>query len=381
MRKKLVLVLISLISLCLLIFNSIITVNSNIFAYASSTSARAMCVLEGYTNTVLLEKNANMKLPMASTTKIVTAILAIEHFSDLNEIVKINDKAVGIEGTSIYLQKGEELTVKELLYGLMLASGNDAAMALALAVCPTEEEFVAKMNEFAVKVGANNTHFNNPHGLDSPTYYTTAKDLALMTSYALKNDIFKEIASTKFIQITGHPKSGERFLRNKNKLLFTQEHNVGVKTGFTDNAGRCLVNAVEQNDMQIITVVLNCGPMFEDARALTNYVLKTYKMKEFISPYNYVGTSTVENGEKNSINIVSIKGFKMPIKIEDEEKYSVVYDIPETLQAPIYKEDEIGTVNIYFNGELIYTEKLHSMEDIKNVNLKFMLNNIIENWF
>lgn len=345
------------------------------------TSAQAMCVLEGNTNTVIYCKNEEKTLPMASTTKIITGILAIESVKDLDEMVAVNDQAVGIEGTSIYLQKGERLSVRELLYGLILASGNDAAMALALHVSPTTEEFVDKMNEFAKSVGAENTHFDNPHGLDSKTHYTTAKDLALMTSYALKNAEFKEIVSTKFKQIPGTEKSGERYLRNKNKLLWIQENNVGVKTGFTDNAGRCLVNAVEQDGMQLITVVLNCGPMFEEAKALTQNAVSEYKMKEFVTPYNYVGTVPVENGEKNEVNIVSIKGFKLPIKMIDEEKYVVKYELPDMLEAPVEKDAIIGEIKVYYEEELVFSDSLYSLDEIKNVNIKFMLNHILQNWF
>ncbi len=344
-------------------------------------TSHAMCVLEGNTNSVLYETNKDVKLPMASTTKIATAIVVIENVDSLDELVAVNDLAVGIEGTSIYLQKNEKLTVRELLYGLILASGNDAAMALALHVGETEQQFVDKMNELAVKLGAENTHFDNPHGLDSATHYTSAYDLALITSYALRNNDFKEIVSTKFKQITGNEKSGERYLRNKNKLLWLQENNVGVKTGFTDNAGRCLVNAVEQDGMQVITVLLNCGPMFEEARNLTSLAVREFKLKEFVIPYNYVGTINVENGEKNEVNIVSIKGFKLPIKITEEENYKVVYDMPQSIQAPINKQDVIGNVKVFFNDELIYEESLYSIDEIKNINLQYMLNNILKNWY
>ena len=217
----------------------------NAYSYSSG-----MCVLEGNTNTILYSSAEHKKLAMASTTKIITAILAIENTKNLNEIVTVNEKAVGIEGTSIYLHKNEQISVNDLLYGLILASGNDAALALSYHIGQTEENFVNMMNEFAIKVGATNTHFDNPHGLDSSTHYTTAYDLAIMTSYALKNATFKEIVSTKHKQLPGTEHSGERFLKNKNKLVFYQPNNVGVKTGFTDNAGRCLVNAVEENDMQ-----------------------------------------------------------------------------------------------------------------------------------
>lgn len=376
----------SYLTICLMIIliissNYLIVHAKSATLYDPTTSAHAMCLLEGNTNTVIYGKNEEKKLPMASTTKIITAILAIENSENLDEIVKINDLAVGIEGTSIYLQKQESLTVRELLYSLILASGNDAAMALALHVSPTVEEFVTKMNEFAKKVGAENTNFDNPHGLDSKTHYTTAKDLAIMTSYALKNAEIKEIVSTKFKQITGNAKSGERYLRNKNKLLWVQENNIGVKTGFTDNAGRCLVNAVEHEGMELITVLLNCGPMFEEAKFLTQVAEKEYRMKEFVTPYNYVGTIPVENGEKNEVKIVSIKGFKIPIKVVDEEKYEVTYILPEVLEAPIEKDAIIGEIQVHYENELVFSDKLYSLDEIKNINIRYMLNNILQNWF
>ncbi len=357
---------------------------NNIEARAYSTvssPAKAVSVIEGNTGAVLFGKNENVKLAMASTTKIITAIVAIENLDDLDKAYKINNKAIGIEGTSIYLKNDEELTARELLYGVILASGNDASVAIAHVVSGSEEEFVAKMNNLAKDLGLEDTQFKNSHGLDEDGHYTTAKDLAILTAYAMKNETFKEIVSTQNKQITGNPLSGERYLRNKNRLVFTQKNNVGVKTGFTDNAGRCLVNAVEQDDMLIITVLLNCSPMFEEARRLTNLALKQYKMKEFIAPYNYVGSVDVLDGEKENVNIINIKGYKVPIKIADEDLYEVVYDLPEYVEAPITKDDVIGEVNIYYNGEIIFTEKLYCIESVKNVNIKYMLNNIIENWF
>lgn len=369
-----------LLILCAIIGLNFISMSTST-ASAYSAYASAMCVLEGNTNTVLYEQNAASKLAMASTTKIMTAIATLQNVENLDDIVKVADESVGIEGTSIYLQKNEEISVRSLLYGLILASGNDAATALAYHVGGTEQGFVDIMNELAQDIGAHNTHFDNPHGLDSATHYTTAYDLALITSYALKDDNFKDIVSTKYKQIPGTEKSGERYLRNKNKLLFYQENNVGVKTGFTDDAGRCLVNAVEQDGMQIITVLLNCGPMFDEGKRLTDLALSEYIMKEFVLPYNYVGNVAIENGDKKQASIVSIKGYKLPIKKSQEDKYETIYDLPDTIQAPIEKNQKIGTVKVYYDGELVFEDELYSIEAIKNVDIKYMLNNIIENWF
>ena len=261
-----------------------------------SSSAVGVAVLEGNTNTLLYTKNSDKQLPMASTTKIITCIVAIENYNNLNKEVLVSDKAVGIEGTSIYLKHGEKITMRNLLLGLMLASGNDCAVAIAEEVCGLDE-FVVKMNEFARNCGANNTHFANPHGLDEEGHYTTAYDLALMTSYALKNPTFREICGTKkhIIEPT-NVYEYQRFLKHKNRIMFEDESCIGIKTGFTDNAKRCLVSATEKDGMQVISVVLNCQPMFEECMRLDAMAYGEYVVKEFVKPYNYVGTIAVESG-------------------------------------------------------------------------------------
>ena len=375
-------VLVMIVAICASSAKMIFAYDGNLqIEMYDGSSARGLCVLEGHTNTILYGKNLHKKMAMASTTKIITGILAIEHFEDLDTVITVDDSACGIEGTSIYLNYGEEISIRNLLYGLILASGNDSATALGIAVSGSEEAFVSHMNEFAARVGAINTSFDNAHGLDSKTHYTTPYDLALITSYAMKNDVFKEVVSTQTKHVPGTQKSGERYLRNKNKLTFTQNNNVGVKTGFTDDAGRCLVNAVEQDDMQIITVVLNCGPMFEEARNYTNTALKNYKMHTLITPYTYIGNIMVESGDKPNVNVVSVKGYKIPILKEELEKYRVEYDLPEILTAPVNLDEEIGRAKVYKNDDLIFETALYSIDEVKNVDFKTMVDNIIEHWF
>jgi len=255
--------------------------NMHASAMQAMTSARAMSTIEVSSGRVLYEKNANAKLPMASTTKIVTAITVLEHVKDINEIVKVHPKAVGIEGTSIYLQKGEELTVRELLLGLMLRSGNDASVALALHVSNSVEEFGGLMNEVALKAGAKNSSFKNPHGLDEEGHYTTANDLARISAYAMRNEQFAEIVATKSARIAGveYP----RVLHNKNRLLNSNKMVNGVKTGFTSKAGRCYVGSMERNDMQVVCVVLNCGPMFEESETLMQRATNEYFMHKVLA--------------------------------------------------------------------------------------------------
>ena len=365
----------TMLIILLLCISIIFAFISSVFSYdASATqnilaSAKAMVVLEGNTNKILYSHNHNNKLPMASLTKIITAIVAIENSENLEEKIKVADESVGIEGTSIYLTKGEELSLNELLLGLMLASGN-------------EEKFVEMMNDFVKRIGANNTSLANPHGLDADNHYTTAYDLALITSYALKNEDFTRIASTKRATISGNSQVEARYLKHKNKLLFSDEKCIGVKTGFTDNAGRCLVHATKQDDgMELITVVLNCGPMFEEADRLNKLAVANYKLLEFVKPYNFVGTININNGSDSQINVATIKGFKTVIKKDEEDKYLVEYDIPESLEAPIKNGENVGRVVVKYNNEVVFEESLISIDNVDNIDFKFMLDNILNKWY
>lgn len=344
------------------------------------SSARGMCVLEGNSNKVLYSYQMDKQMPMASTTKIVTAILAIENCYNLDEKIEISDKAVGIEGTSIYIKSGEKLTMRELLYGLMLASGNDCAVAIA-EYFDGEENFVKMMNDFAIGLNLTNTHFDNPHGLDSDTHYTSAYDLARMTSYALQNDTFKEIFGTERMVIEENEIYQARYLKNKNKLLFTEENCIGGKTGFTDNAGRCLVSAHQENGMTIISVVLNCQPMFDECQRLTDKALQEYEMKEFIKPYNFVSDVNISESDKHDVGVITINGFSTPILKSEIDKYSVKYNLPENLVAPIKLNEEVGNVQVFYNDEIVFEDVLITIEDADNNDLKYLFDNIIDKWF
>lgn len=342
--------------------------------------AKAMVVLEGNTNTILYNFNEQERLPMASTTKIATAIVAIENCTDFDTKFRVSDNSIGITGTSIYLKEGEMLSMKELLYGLILASGNDCAVAIA-EYFGSEEIFVDMMNEFVYSLGLENTHFDNPHGLDSDTHHTSAYDLAMITSYALKNPLFREIVSTQRMVIEPTDIYQARYLKHKNKLLFKYDNCIGVKTGFTDNAGRCLVNAHEENGMQIISVVLNCQPMFEECERLTNLVLENYTMKEFIEPYNFVSNIDIVSSNKNEIGVITIEGFNLPILKSEENDYDVRYTLPENLVAPIELNQVVGKVEVLYNGETIYTGDLITIEDAQNNDYRHLIDNIIDKWF
>lgn len=372
------------VSIILILSMLIILFTSNKFevaeAYEDNSAALAMVVLEGNTNTVLYSKNANQELAMASTTKIVTAILAIENCRDLDEKFLVSEKAIGIEGTSIYLKSGERLSMRELLYGLILASGNDCAVAIA-EYFEGEEHFVEMMNNLAESLGLEHTHFANPHGLDAEGHYTSAYDLAVLTSYALKNPTFKEIVSTERMVIEKNDLYQARYLKHKNRLLFTDKNCIGVKTGFTDNAGRCLVHAHEENGMQLISVVLNCGPMFEECDRLTKLAMDNYTMKEFVKPYNFVSNIEIADSEKSEIGVITVKGFSKPILNTEEDLYEVKYIMPDRLVAPISLNQGVGTVQVLYNNEVIFESELITIEGAKNNDMKYLFDTIIDKWF
>ena len=375
--KKLRIILLVLILLVCLIPTSLISTSQ--LKVEAAPSYKGMCVLAN-DNKVLYEYNKDVKLPMASTTKIITAIVTLENCDDLDKLITVADESVGIEGTSIYLRKNEQISIRNLLYGLILASGNDAATALAYEIGGSEEKFVEMMNDFVKRLGLTNTQLKNPHGLDADGHYTSAYDLAAITNYALNNETFLEIVSTK-TRVLNEGEPNVRYLRNKNKLLFSEEGCIGVKTGFTDNAGRCLVNACERNGMRVVSVVLNCGPMFEECDRLNNLAFNEYELKTFVEPYGFVGNVNVVDGDKNEISVATIKGFSTVIKKSEAENYRVEFDVPESVTAPISKSDEIGKVTVFYKDEIIYEDSVYSTSEIENINLKHKIDNIMENWY
>ena len=233
-----------------------------------NSSAAAMALVDGDTGELIFTKNCDAKREPASTTKICTAITVLENQTILDIPMPIPDEAVGVEGSSLYLERGEMLTVRDLLYGLMLQSGNDCAVALAIIVGGSVDGFVRMMNETAAKAGAKNTHFANPHGLHHEDHYTTARDLCAISYYAMQNELFREIVSTKRHVAPYHDHDYKRNFPNKNKILFNYEGGNGIKTGYTRHSGRCLVSSATRDGKTYICTVLNCGDMFEECMRL-----------------------------------------------------------------------------------------------------------------
>lgn len=349
---------------------------------SSLLSAKSFVVMDVDSNRVLLSQNEHEKLAMASTTKIMTAIVAIEESENLDELVKIDSRAVGIEGTSIYLRQGEQMTLRDLLYGLMLASGNDASLAIAYHIGKGNmDEFVDKMNEKALAIGANNTHFINPHGLDVKGHYTTAYDLALITSYAQKNEEYATITGTRKIQIASTLDGQNRFLLNKQRLLKTYEWCIGGKTGFTDNAGRCSVSVSEKDGLKLVCVVLNAPNMFEDSKKAFHLAYATYENVELLRPYSYIESLPVSDGREEQIKLYTERGFSYPLKAGERTSVHMEKELPNILTPPLEKESPVGKLKIYLGKDLIFCENIYTIESVESVELSDQIKSIIEKWF
>lgn len=296
-----------------MLFFTILVTNLRFYniAYANGydkCNAESMITIEADSGRVLYEKDRNKKLPMASTTKILTAIVAIENIKDFDKKYVIPKEAVGIEGSSIYLKEGERLSIRELLYGLMLRSGNDSAVAIAIIIAGTVENFVKLMNEFCECKGLINTHIVTVNGLHDDNHYTTASDLAEITRYALKNQLFSEIVNTKEIVISSDKDKVNkcRLLKNKNKFLKNYKWANGVKTGYTKKAGRCFVGSATKNGMTVICVVLNCKTMFQDTEYYINKAFCEFKNVKLMSRGELLHLN-LENKKVQSVSFINKK--------------------------------------------------------------------------
>ena len=329
----------------------------------SSVNYESEIVMEVNSKRVLCGKNVSDKRYMASTTKILTAICIIEN-CDLSSEVTVTKDSVGIEGSSIYLQAGEKLTVKDLLFGLMLRSGNDCAETLALFCSGSIEKFAELMNKTANRIGAVNSNFVNPHGLHDDNHYTTAYDLALISCYAIKNPDFKEIVSTKSVDIPFTTQNTKRHLLNKNKMLKEFDGATGIKTGFTKKAGRCLVSSCERNGTELVCVVLNCPDMFERSKELLQNCYNEYKTYKLAESDNIVDFIKIKNSD-NKCGVYMKNDILLPLTQEEKNGVEIIYQLPEFIEAPLKKDSEIGFIQIYYKNKLLFEEKLFTIIDVR----------------
>ena len=307
-------------------------------------SAQKAILVDGETGRVLYEKDADSRSLIASCTKIMTALVICEQCNVLDR-VKVPKEAVGVEGSSMYLKEGEVLTVQELLYGLMLRSGNDAAVALAIYCGGTVEGFAQLMNDKAHRLGLDGTHFENPHGLDSPNHYSTARDLAVLTAYAMKNPIFQQTVSTKTVRV------GERSLTNHNKLLWQVEGADGVKTGYTKAAGRILVSSAIRDGRRLICVTINDGNDWVDHGALLNDGFSHYTVRTVVEEGQCLGSVQVLSGEKDEVQLLAAEDFRFSLA-EDEEPV-VVLSGTGFAYAPVVRGENAGFAYVCIDEQVI----------------------------
>ena len=311
---------------------------------AQAVSAKRAYVLDAVSGRVLYEKNPTEQSLIASTTKIMTALVVCEQCNVLDRM-RIPKEAVGIEGSSMYLQEGEVLTIQELLYGLMLSSGNDAAVALAIYCGGTVEGFAEMMNDKARVLGMTGTHFENPNGLDSPGHYSTARDLAKLAAYAMENPIFAKTVSAKSV------KAGERYLTNHNKLLWRVEGADGVKTGFTKAAGRILVSSATREGRRIIAVTIDDPDDWADHAALLEEGFARYSVQRIVNAGDLVGTVEVVGGESCRVEVLAAEDFDY--SVADDERPQLALPGPGFVYAPAVEGADAGVAYVLIEGKAV----------------------------
>ncbi len=301
--------------------------------------------MEADTGAIIASNRADERLPMASTTKIMTALVALEHLP-LDTVVTVTKASVGVEGSSIYLTDGETLTLEDLLYALLLESANDAAETIAIAVAGDVPSFAALMNQRATELGLTNTSFANPHGLDDPEHYTTARELALITREALRNADFRRICSTKKHTIPLHNTDGVRLLLNHNKLLSTYDGCIGVKTGFTKKTGRCLVSAADRDGLTLIAVTLGAPDDWRDHTNLLDYGFAQYERLTLCDPADYSAPLPLIGGEQEYVMVENSD----PLSTSLRRNHGAISCVVERRRfdfAPVQAGDRVGRLVFY----------------------------------
>lgn len=313
-------------------------------AEAVSTSATAAILMDADSGRVLYEQNADARMLIASTTKIMTALVAIEE-GNLSDMVTVSRKAAWTEGSAMYLKEGEELKLETLLYGLMLCSGNDAAVAIAEHIAGSEADFAKLMNEKAEELGMEHSSFANPNGLDAEGHYSTARDMAILACAAMNNETLARIVSTRTVTIGG------RTMTNHNKLLSYMDGCIGLKTGYTMAAGRTLVSCAEQNGQRLVAVTLQDGNDWADHQALYEYGFSTYPAKRLAVLGRELDRAAVEGAVQDTVSLVAAESFSWPTAQGEQVKTDI--RLEEPLVAPLAAGKRVGEAVFTLNGKEI----------------------------
>lgn len=339
-------------------------------------SAGAAIVMDTVSGRVLYEKNAYTRNSIASTTKIMTAIVALENGKEDEDVV-VSKKAATISGSQVNLKEGKTYKLGDLMYAMMLRSGNDAAIAIAEHVGGSVEAFAEMMNRKAAEIGATNTNFVTPHGLDNPQHYSTPYDLALITQYALKNEKFCKIVGTKSTTFQGSN------INNTNEMLSLYPGADGVKTGYTGQAGRCLVASATHNGWRIISVVLNCSSRSiraQSSKVLLDYTFESYKTHELLKEGQKISEIKLHKGIENNISVFSDRNITIPLKADELDKLQTKYNFSKEIEAPIKIYSKVGTVNYILDGKTLATADIITHDEIGRKDFYYYFDKIFKTW-
>ena len=335
-------------------------------------------VIEASTGHVIYARNAEQKMFPASTTKIMTLITALEE-GDPDDIVTVSKNSFGTEGSTLWLEEGEKIKLGDLMTGLIMVSGNDAAVAIAEHIDGSTTKFAERMTKKAKEIGATHTQFKNPHGLPDEQHYTTAHDLALIAAYGYSLKNFEDIVTLKEKPFP-RKQDPNNLLKSENQMLWLYRGGNGVKTGYTDAAGRCLVSAAKRDGIQIVAVVLNSDYMWNDSIFLLDYGFKHVETKKLLNAGEVVETLPVESGRRKSVQVFAKKEIVVPV-FKNETEPKIQYDLPDYLSAPVRKGDIVGKAFVMRDGKKIAETDLIAASDSEQNSFFAKLKDFIVNLF
>lgn len=332
-------------------------------AFAMADSADCACVINAATGEVIFSKNIAKRHAMASTTKIMTALLALENAS-MDDVVTVSERAALEEGSAAYIEAGMEISMRDLLYGLMLSSGNDAAIAVAEHIGGSVEEFVDMMNLRAAELGAHGTHFVNPSGLYDDAHFTTASDLAMITRYAMKIPEFREIVATPSYEAHALNSPATLAFYNHNKLLEWYEGSTGVKTGYTEKTGRCLVSSAMRDNMEFIAVTLDDNDDWHDHAEMLDYAFSLHYPKKAVEQGMKIKIAKIDGRE---YNMVAAEDFVIPFKENGRTEAEIITHIASDITGPVNEGEKMGYLEILIDGSKVGEVDIISESDIMSV--------------
>ena len=338
------------------------------FSYMPHISAESAILIEASTGEVIAAKDPDRRMPMASTTKIMTALVAIES-GETSRTVSVSPLAVGIEGSSIYLYEGEQLTMLDLLYAMLLESANDAAAAIAIEIGGSIDGFAELMNDKAAELGLENTHFTNPHGLDDPEHYTTARELSIIAAAAMKNETFRAIVSTYKITIPLNQTEGVRLLINHNKMLKGYEGAIGIKTGYTKKSGRCLVSAAMRDGVELIAVTLNAPNDWQDHTTMLDHGFSLYESRLLCQAGEFERIQPVIGGAEDYVLLTNTDEASITLP-KSASQVTCTVEIDRFTFAPVRQGEVVGQLVYSLDGKVVAQVPIYAAYSVERTVFK-----------